>query len=115
MPFHRLAYPELGALLRALGNTVLTLLQVIRRQGAVPWALRELSAGNGPGINSGRPAPGEERVPHLCGDGSRSSPSGAELERMVGEALAQSPAGSADITLAQVRAQRRAGGEGRRL
>mmetsp|Transcript_33038 Transcript_33038/g.105981 ORF Transcript_33038/g.105981 Transcript_33038/m.105981 type:complete len:563 (+) Transcript_33038:535-2223(+) len=82
MPFHRLAYPELGALLRALGNTVLTLLQVIRRQGAVPWALRELSAGNGPGINSG-----------------------AELERMVGEALAQSPAGSADITLAQVKAQ----------
>ena len=115
MPFHRLAYPELGALLRALGNTVLTLLQVIRRQGAVPWALRELSAGNGPGINSGRPAPGEERAPHLCGDGSHSSLSGAELERMVGEALAQSPAGSADITLAQVRAQRRAGGEGRRL
>ena len=27
MPFHRLAYPELGALFRALGNTLLTLLQ----------------------------------------------------------------------------------------
>ena len=65
LPFHRLAYPELGALLRAGGNLLLTVLQLLRRGGSAPRALHSLSKGNGPGLNSG-----------------------AALERLIGEALA---------------------------
>ena len=50
MPFHRLAHPELGALLRAAGNVVLALRQMLRPSGSVPRTLEELSEGNGPGI-----------------------------------------------------------------
>lgn len=41
----RLAYPELGALLRAGGNLLLTLRQLVRRGGAAPRTLRDLSKG----------------------------------------------------------------------
>jgi len=68
MPFNRIAYPELGAVLRACGNMVLTLLNLLRRGGSAPRALRDLAEGNGPGLNSG-----------------------AELESLIGHALASRP------------------------
>ena len=75
----RLAYPEAGACLRATGNMVLTVMKLLRRGGSAPRRLQDLAAGNGPGLNSG-----------------------AELERLIGEALAARPGISADITMQQV-------------
>jgi len=79
LPFHTLAIPEAGALLRATGNMLITILQFLFGRDATGARIAQLSRGNGPGLNSG-----------------------AALEKMIGEALARK-CGDGNITLRQVR------------
>lgn len=88
MPFHRLPHPELGALLRATGNLLITLITKIARGWAAPRSLQEISESNGPGLNSGAV------MEQLIGDALEGAPL-ADLARARGIVMR-------DITLGEV-------------
>ena len=78
LPFGRLARPELGALLRMLGNNSYSVLKSLFGGSRAARRLAGLAGGTGPGLNSGY-----------------------ILETMIGEAL-RAKCGDADITLGEV-------------
>eukprot|EP00928_Gymnodinium_smaydae_P078595 TRINITY_DN62717_c0_g1_i1.p1 TRINITY_DN62717_c0_g1~~TRINITY_DN62717_c0_g1_i1.p1 ORF type:complete len:607 (+),score=154.79 TRINITY_DN62717_c0_g1_i1:41-1822(+) len=77
LPFYKLGMPELGAIMRTMGNLLQTL---VRKLAGESWAsfLNALAGGSGAGLNSG-----------------------LALEEMIGEAL-KAKCGNADITLGEI-------------